>query len=99
MGEAWDSQKQQRFVESGLKDPVTQEYKLVADMGGIGKVSEMKLGALGFTYAYQLIGHYMVSSLDDEAINHWLEHEVGVNSANVRNTIIGTMRKWCEAHL
>ena len=31
----------------------------------------------------------MVTSLDDEAMDHWLENEVGVNRKNLRETIIG----------
>jgi hypothetical protein len=41
----------------------------------------------------------MVSSLDDEAMDHWLENEVGVKKKDLRATVVGTMRKWCEAHL
>eukprot|EP00035_Acanthoeca_spectabilis_P019881 m.430054 g.430054 ORF g.430054 m.430054 type:complete len:105 (+) comp17111_c0_seq1:215-529(+) len=97
--EEWDSKKQQTFVEAGLKDPSTQEYKKCIEMGGVGEVTAKKLSDLGFDYAYNLIGQYMVNNMDDEATNHWLENEVGVKQKNLRASIVGTMRKWCDQHL
>jgi len=41
----------------------------------------------------------MVNNMDDEATDHWLENEVGVTRKDLRTTIIGTMRKWCDYHL
>lgn len=84
---------------SGMKDPATQEFKPVTDLGGVGKVTGEKLIDLGFTHAYQLVGQYMVNSLDDEATDHWLENEVGIKRRELRECLIGTMRKWCERHL
>lgn len=94
-----DSRKQKDFVEGGLKDPATQEYVPVTHIGGVGKVTGEKLSELGFTYAYNLIGQYMVNGMDDEATSHWLQHEVGVRRRELRDDIIGTMRKWCDRHL
>lgn len=95
----WDSPKQRDFVLGGLKDPATQEYYPVTSMGGVGKVTGEKLCDLGFSYAYNLIGQYMVNSLDEEATSHWLENEVGVKRKELRTQILNTMNKWCERHL
>ena len=93
----WDGLKQERFVTYGtLKDPITKEY---TDIAGVNPRAGVLLEELGFKYAYQLIGHYMVNSLDDAATNHWLEHKVGVRHPGVRQTIVNTLRKWCEALL
>ena len=97
--EVWDSEKQKVFVLSSMKDPITQEFKPITDLAGVGKCTGEKLISLGFEYAYQLVGHYMVSSMDDEAIDHWLEEEAGIKRSELRATIINTMRKWCEHHL
>lgn len=97
--ERWDSQKQKDFVEGGLKDPATQEYRPVTDIAGVGKVSGEKLSDLGITYAYNLVGQYMVNNMDDEATSHWLENEIGIKREELRAHIIDTMRKWCERHL
>lgn len=98
--DGWDSQMQKDFVERGrLKDPVTGEFLPVTSIGGTGRVTGQKLADLGFPHAYQLVGQYMVCSLDDEAFGYWLKTEVGVQRPDLRHTIVGSLRKWCERHL
>jgi hypothetical protein len=41
----------------------------------------------------------MVNSIDDEATSHWLENEIGIRRPNLRELIVGTMRKWCDRHM
>ena len=97
--EAWDSVRQRDFVERGLRDPATQEFRPVTAIGGVGKHTEARLAELGFPYAYQLIGQYMVNSLDDEATAHWLETEVRVLRKDLRRTIVRSLAMWCDRHL
>ena len=81
-----------------MKDPATQEFKPVTSMP-VGKVTGEQLNDQGFVYAYQLIGQYMMNSMDDEATDHWLENVAGVKRKDIRATLVATMRKWCERHL
>jgi hypothetical protein len=96
--EAWDSPKQKEFVEGGLKDPLTQEYKPCTAIAGIGDVSSIKLKEVGFIYAYHLVGQYMVNNMDDKATVYWLEHEILIARKELRDTIVRSLRLWCDRH-
>eukprot|EP00038_Savillea_parva_P015573 m.220848 g.220848 ORF g.220848 m.220848 type:complete len:131 (-) comp31450_c0_seq1:172-564(-) len=97
--EVWDSKKQQTFVESGLKDPATQEFKKCYEMGGVGVRTYGKLAYRGITEAYQLIGRYMENKMEDEKMDDWLHDTLKIKDKRHRATITGTMRKWCDQHL
>eukprot|EP00037_Helgoeca_nana_P007728 m.70117 g.70117 ORF g.70117 m.70117 type:complete len:112 (+) comp18474_c1_seq1:319-654(+) len=97
--EVWDSKKQQTFVESGLKDPATQEYKTCLEMGGVGEKTYGKLAYRGIIYAYQLIGRYMENKMDDKTMDAWLQDTLKIKDKHHRATVTGTMHKWCDQHL
>lgn len=99
LAKGYDSMAQMEFVEGDLKDPATQEYLRVGRVAGVGRVTEFKLIDRGFSFAYQLIGQFMVNSLDAEATEHWLEHEIGVKRPDLRHTIVRSMTLWCDRHL
>ena len=82
----------------GLRDPATEEYRPIEALP-VGKVTGMKLRDRGFDYAYHLIGQYMVNNMDDEATAFWLENEINIKRADIRDRVISTMRRWCERHL
>lgn len=99
LDKGYDSMAQMVFVEGDLKDPATQEYLPVGIIAGVGRVTELKLKDCGFSFAYQLIGQFMVNSFDAEATEHWLENEIGVMRPELRHMIIRSMALWCERHL
>lgn len=96
--EHWASEKEKQFVLGGLRDPTTQEYRPIEALP-VGKVTGEKLRDCGFNYAYQLIGQYMVNSMDDEATDFWLENEIRIKRPDLRDTVISAMRRWCDWHL
>ena len=96
--EHWDSQKQKDFIDRGITNMVTGEKVLITALP-VGKVTGEKLKDHGFYYVHQLIGQYMVNSMDDEATSHWLENEIGIKRPDLRELLIGMMRKWCDRHV
>eukprot|EP00040_Diaphanoeca_grandis_P020475 m.108908 g.108908 ORF g.108908 m.108908 type:complete len:100 (+) comp27915_c0_seq6:394-693(+) len=92
-----DSNKMRAFVDEGLKDPATQEYKAIGTIGGIGKVASEKFGKAGFTKAYNLVGQFMVLGLDEELMEGFLEDYIG--KSNYRSMAVQTCKRWCDQHL
>ena len=97
--EYWDMIRQRHFVQYGLKNATTQELKLVSEIEGIDKAAELKLAEAGILHACQLIGQYMVNSMDNEITDYWLEHTIMIKRPDLREVIINTMQKWCDRHL
>ena len=65
----------------------------------VGKITSEKLRDRGFDYAHQLIGHYMVNNMDDEAMAFWLKNEIGIKRPDLRSMLIDTLQQWGERHL
>eukprot|EP00041_Stephanoeca_diplocostata_P003135 m.32099 g.32099 ORF g.32099 m.32099 type:complete len:99 (-) comp14078_c0_seq1:182-478(-) len=91
------SGKQRSFVEEGLKDPATQEYKAIDTIGGVGDVSAGKFKAKGYNYAYNLVGQFMLFSLDEELMMDFLEDFQPKKQH--RASIVATLKMWCDQHL
>lgn len=95
----WDSVRQQRIVERGLTDRDTGERLPIEAMAAVGSVSGAQFRDAGYDYVYQLVGEYMVNSMDDEATDHWLRNKIGIRRPDLRQTIVRTLQMWCERHI
>lgn len=93
--ETWGSQKQKDFATSRMSNEAGELKEITAITG---KVTAEKLGRQGLKMAYQLVGKYMLSGLDDEALDKYLQ-DMGVLRKDLRETHIGSVRKWCQRHL
>jgi len=81
-----------------MTNRVTGEKVLITALH-VGNVIGEKLMKIGFNYAHQLIGQYMVCNMDDKAMDCWLRDEIGIMQSDLRQVVINTMQKWCDRHL
>lgn len=72
-------------------------------LGGIGPRAEAALQRQGVSYAYQLVGQYLVFGFDEDRTRGWLselfDREQLQISAGHMDCAIRSLRSWCERWL
>lgn len=84
------SQKHAAFVA----EPVGE--KLVTECAGIGKVLGQRLKDLGYEYAYNLVGQFLLFNKDMETLEEWLKEEIKANKKQCHDCA-HCIDQWCQA--
>ena len=85
------------WLEEGLKDPKTQEFKEVEAFPGIGRVAGAALKENGLATVSTLVGQFMVFGFDEQLMDFFLEEFIAVERH--RLSTVRALKRWCERHL
>ena len=86
------SQKHRNFVAEPMNG------KPVTDLAGIGPVLGMRLNAMGFNKASEVLGQFLILKQNKDLFIYWIKALVGANNKQAADCY-NCLNEWCDEFL